>query len=129
MSSIYETEPQGLKEQQWFCNQVAHYQVDPEIWAPEGFLSTLTAVEDQMHRARGELNGPRIIDLDLLLFGNIEQCTGYLDLPHPRLEQRAFVLIPLLELSPDLILPSGLSAQDALSHLDYRQEGNKIWQD
>lgn len=129
VSSVYETEPQGLKDQPWFLNQVAHYGVDAEIWSPEGFLSTLLAVEDQMFRERNVPNGPRVIDLDLLLFGSVSQVNGFLDLPHPRMLERAFVLVPLLEIAPELELPDGTRAKDALARLRYRQEGMRIFQD
>lgn len=128
VSSVYETEPQGLKGQPWFFNQVAKYQVDPEIWAPEGFLSSLSAIENQMLRARGVTDGPRVIDLDLLLFGDKIQTTGYLDLPHPRMLERAFVLVPLAELEPNLVFPDGTTIKEALSAIEFRQEGTKIWQ-
>lgn len=129
MSSTYLTEPQGpVKDQPWFLNQVAWYEVDSEIWSPEGFLSALMAIEDQMHRERGVPGGPRIIDLDLLLFGDLEQTTGFLDLPHPRMLERAFVLVPLLEIAPDLRLPDGGPAAEALQRLEYRIEGNRISQ-
>lgn len=118
-----------MKDQPWFYNQVAHYGIDAEIWAPEGFLSTLTAVEDQMYRERGVENGPRVIDLDMLLFSDLQQETGFLDLPHPRLKERAFMLVPLLELAPELVLPCGTSVKDALAAIDYRQEEFTIWQD
>jgi 2-amino-4-hydroxy-6-hydroxymethyldihydropteridine diphosphokinase len=129
MSSTYVTEPQGpVTDQPWFLNQVAWYKVDKEIWSPEGFLSALLAIEDQMARERGEPGGPRIIDLDLLLFGELEQTTGFLDVPHPRMLERAFVLVPLLEIAPDLVLPDGTSAKEVLAKLDYKIEDGRISQ-
>lgn len=129
MSGIYRTEPQGLKEQPWFVNQVACYAVDPEIWSPEGFMSSLLAIEDQMARERGEINGPRIIDLDLLIWGDLVCTTGFLDLPHPRMRDRAFVLVPLLEIAPNFVFPdTKQSAKDALAALDYRIDEDMIWQ-
>ncbi len=103
--------------------------MDPEIWAPEGFLSTLLAIEGQMGRHRtGQPGEPRIIDIDLLLFGNLVMSTGFLTLPHPRLKQRAFALVPLAELAPDLVLPDGTTVKSALAALDYRVDGNRILQ-
>lgn len=129
MSSTYLTEPQGpVKDQPLFLNQVAWYKVDKEIWSPEGFLSALLAIEDQMARERGEQGGPRIIDLDLLLFGDLVQTTGFLDVPHPRMLERAFVLVPLLEIAPDLILPDGSSARSALEKIEYSFEDGRITQ-
>lgn len=129
MSSTYLTQPQGpVQDQPWFLNQVAWYKVDHEIWSPEGLLSTLLAIEDQMHRERGEPGGPRLIDLDMLLFGDLVQQTGFLDLPHPRMLERAFVLVPLLELVPDLVLPDGTRAKNALESLEYQLKDGKITQ-
>ncbi len=105
--------------------------MDPEIWAPEGLLSTLLAIEAQMGRDRTaeKPQGPRIIDLDLLLFGDLVADSGFLTVPHPRLAQRAFMLVPLRELAPDLVLPGGNSVAAALAALNFRVEGDRIWQD
>lgn len=130
-SDVYVTEPQGeVKDQPWFHNQVVRYDVDPEIWSPEGFLSTLQAIEAQVGRDRGAETpgGPRVLDMDLLLFGDVEQATGYLDLPHPRMLERAFVLVPLRQIAPDLVLPGGKTPAQALADLDYHLEGNRIRQ-
>lgn len=129
-SSLYLTEPQGRPDQPWFTNQVVELAVDPEIWAAEGLLSTLLAIEAQMGRDRmaEEKNGPRIIDLDLLLFGDMTCASEFLTLPHPRLLERAFVLVPLRELAPGLILPGGQSVSQVLDTLDYRVEDRRIWQ-
>lgn len=129
-SETYETEPQGLKDQPWFSNQVVRFAVDPELWSAEGFLSTLQAVEGQMDRVRGIKNGPRTIDLDIVLFGDRVIDSGdYLTVPHPRATERAFVLHPLAEIDPGLVFPDGTSVADALKQIDYRIEGNKIYQD
>ncbi|WP_092161456.1 2-amino-4-hydroxy-6-hydroxymethyldihydropteridine diphosphokinase [Maridesulfovibrio ferrireducens] len=129
-SEIYMTEPQGLKEQAWFANQIVRFAVDPELWAPHGFLSTLQAVEGQMQRVKDQVNGPRIIDLDLILFGD-ETVEGgdYLTVPHSRAKERAFVLYPLAELDSELVFPDGSKIADILSKIDYRIEGKKIYQD
>lgn len=129
VSEIYSTEPQGDKNQPWFMNQVAHFLVDPVIWSPEGFLSVLLAIEGQMGRLRTTTPGPRNIDLDLLLFGDVVMTTDMLTLPHPRMLKRAFVLVPLLELAPDLAMPDKTRVDQALKTLNYRQEGTTIWQD
>jgi 2-amino-4-hydroxy-6-hydroxymethyldihydropteridine pyrophosphokinase len=73
--------------------------------------------------------GPRLIDLDLLLFGNARMNTERLVLPHPRMLDRAFVLAPLAEIAPDLLLPSGLTVREALSCLGYSIRGRRIYQD
>jgi 2-amino-4-hydroxy-6-hydroxymethyldihydropteridine diphosphokinase len=105
--------------------------VDPEIWAPEGLLSTFLAIEAQMGRDRTTETpqGPRVIDLDLLLFGDLVTDNGFLTVPHPRLRERAFMLVPLQEIAPGLILPGGGTPADALKSLKYRVDGNRIWQD
>lgn len=128
MSEVYETEPQDLRDQPWFANQMARLVVDPEIWAPEGVLSSLMAVEAQLGRTRGKPGGPRVIDIDLLLFGDRTMRSEYLTLPHPRMLERAFVLVPLLELAPDLVLPDGTPLAEALGRVRHRVEGRKIWQ-
>ncbi|WP_084154157.1 2-amino-4-hydroxy-6-hydroxymethyldihydropteridine diphosphokinase [Maridesulfovibrio frigidus] len=128
-SEIYMTEPQGLKDQAWFANQVVRFAVDPELWSPHGFLSTLQAVEGQMQRVKKQINGPRIIDLDLILFGDeVIESGEYLTVPHSRAKDRAFVLHPLAELESELSFPDGTKVSEALDKIDYRIEGKKIYQ-
>ncbi|XVK07219.1 2-amino-4-hydroxy-6-hydroxymethyldihydropteridine diphosphokinase [Maridesulfovibrio sp. FT414] len=129
-SETYETEPQGLKDQPWFSNQIVRFAVDPELWSAEGFLSTLQAVEGQMDRVRGEVNGPRTIDLDIVLFGDRVINSGeYLTVPHPRALDRAFVLHPLAEIDPELVFPDGTTVVEALNRITYRIDGKRIYQD
>ena len=126
-SSIYLTEPQGLKNQPWFANQILKVEVtDLEAIT---FLKKLLKIEILMGRQRGIRWGPRIIDLDLLLFGNEIINTEDLVLPHPRMTYRAFVLIPILEISPYLKLPTGERLSSFLKKLKYSINGNKIWQE
>ena len=73
--------------------------------------------------------GPRLIDLDLLLFGNARMNTERLVLPHPRMLDRAFVLASLAEVAPDLMLPSGFTVREALFRLRYSIRGRRIYQD
>ncbi len=127
MSEYYETEPQDKTDQPWFLNQVVELEVDPEIWSPEGLLSAFQAIEAQMGRQRTEPKGPRPIDIDMLLWEGLEQQTGYLDLPHPGMLQRAFVLVPLKEIAPDLKI-GGKKLDQLLAKIDYKIEGKKIWQ-
>ena len=129
VSEIYHTEPQGRKDQPWFLNQVAHFLVDPVIWSPEGILSVMLAIEGQMGRMRTKPQGPRPIDLDLLLFGDLVMESDMLTLPHPRMLERAFVLVPLLEIAPDLVMPDGTRIDQALKALNYTVEGTTIKQD
>jgi len=128
-SHVYTTEPQGFKEQPWFSNCVLRYKASSDIWAPEGLLSTLQAVETQMGRVRGEVaGGPRNIDLDLLMFGDAEMHSEYLTLPHPRMLERAFVLVPLREIAPGLKFRDGRTIDQALSSLSYTLDGRNISQ-
>lgn len=126
-SKIYFTEPQGVKDQSWFANQVLRVFVDT-VTDPEGLLKELLRIEDSMGRVRAERFGPRIMDLDLLLFGNMEVETRDLVLPHPRMHQRAFILVPLMDIDPDLTLPGGQRLQSCLANLDYKVSGDMIWQ-
>jgi 2-amino-4-hydroxy-6-hydroxymethyldihydropteridine diphosphokinase len=104
LSQIYETEPVDTFPQPLFLNMVAELQVDSAT-TPEKLMSTLLHVEQQLGRTREVANGPRTIDLDLLFFGNETRATDALRLPHPRLHQRRFVLVPLAELAPALEHP------------------------
>jgi 2-amino-4-hydroxy-6-hydroxymethyldihydropteridine diphosphokinase len=99
LSSVYESEPVGYTDQPAFCNMVArvHTSLDPHE-----LLRTLIAIEEAMGRQRTFRNAPRIIDLDILLYGDVVMHESGLDLPHPRMTERAFVLMPLVELEPEL---------------------------
>lgn len=105
-SSIYETEPVGFKDQQWFLNQVIGVQpvLTPPIRA-DLLLSKMLQIEQEMGRERTIVNGPRVIDLDLLLFADevIERPT--IMVPHPRMHRRRFVLEPLCEIAPGVVHP------------------------
>jgi len=129
-SPVYKTEPQGaVKDQPWFANCVVRLKASSDIWAPEGLLSTLQAVEAQMGRIRGEVvGGPRIIDLDLLMFGDVEMDGEYLKLPHPRMLERAFVLIPLRDIAPNLVFKDGRTIDQVLAKLSYSLDGRAIGQ-
>lgn len=101
-SSLYRTAPVGLKQQPDFINAVA--EVETEL-APHALLSALLALEARFGRIRDRKNGPRTLDLDLLLYDGLTLNTPDLVLPHPRLHLRAFVLVPLTEIASDLALP------------------------
>jgi len=102
VSIVYETPPWGVLEQPRFLNQVIR---GTTVLAPLHLLNHLKAVEKQMGRVKSARFGPRIIDLDILLYG--ERVIEYkrLQVPHPRMLERAFVLVPLAQISPDLIVP------------------------
>ena len=116
VSHIYETPPWGVINQPAFLNQVIEAQTDIE---PEELLKSVKLVENVMGRVPSVRFGPRLIDIDILLYGCLEFNSSDLILPHPRMLERAFVLVPLAELAPDLTLPNGsLSIRELLDHLD-----------
>ena len=101
-SSIYETEPQDLREQPWFLNQVLEIETD----LPAGdLLATTQRIEAQMGRERTLSKGPRTIDIDILLYGDEVIQNAELEIPHPRMTARRFVLEPLSEIAPHLRHP------------------------
>jgi len=82
-----------------------------------------------MGRIRGEVTGgPRVIDLDLVLFGDVVMDSEYLTLPHPRMLERAFVLVPLRDIAPGLVLPDGRTVDQVLAGLSYSLDGRTISQ-
>jgi 2-amino-4-hydroxy-6-hydroxymethyldihydropteridine diphosphokinase len=103
ISSFYETEPVDLREQPWFLNCVV--EGETEVSALE-LLRALRAIETQMGSKKLVAKGPRLIDLDILLFGDETIDTPELQVPHPRMHLRKFVLVPLAEVAPNLKHPS-----------------------
>jgi 2-amino-4-hydroxy-6-hydroxymethyldihydropteridine diphosphokinase len=97
-SSIYETAPREVVDQPWFLNQVI--ECEAELF-PRQLLARLKKIERAMGRKRTFAKGPREIDLDILLFGDAVVKAPELEVPHPRLAERRFVLEPLAELAPD----------------------------
>ncbi len=126
-SSQYQTEPQEFKNQPWFTNQVVWMSAD-KYWTPEDLLSLLKKIETDLGRVPGPRYGPRLIDLDILLFGNLIHREKRLILPHPGLAKRAFILIPLLEISPELALPDGSNVKELLNNLDFTLQEYSIFQ-
>jgi 2-amino-4-hydroxy-6-hydroxymethyldihydropteridine diphosphokinase len=103
LSSVRETEPWGLVDQPRFLNAAA--ELETPLGARE-LLGRLLEIERRLGRVRGAQRwGPRTIDLDLLLYGSETIDEPGLTVPHPRLHERHFVLAPLLELAPDLVVP------------------------
>jgi 2-amino-4-hydroxy-6-hydroxymethyldihydropteridine diphosphokinase len=115
-SSVYETEPQGeVPDQPDFLN--ACLAVDTDL-GPDDLLDVCKAVEGELGRSPGgERHGPRPIDVDVLLLGDLEYRSERLTVPHPELRSRRFVVEPLLELDPRLALPDGTVLSDALPPL------------
>src|SRR5271166_3655305 len=102
VSSFYETEPMELADQPWFVNCAV---VLRTTLMPKLFLAKMLAIEEQMGRRRTRPKGPRTIDIDILLFGNSVINTPQLDVPHPAMHDRRFVLEPLAEIAPDVKHP------------------------
>lgn len=101
-SMLYETEPWGLADQEDFINQTII--VESNLSAEQLIIKT-KAIEEEIGREKTEKWGPRNIDIDILLYGNKKVEKKDLIIPHPKITERNFVLIPLMELLPDLILP------------------------
>jgi 2-amino-4-hydroxy-6-hydroxymethyldihydropteridine diphosphokinase len=115
ISSLYETEPIGYLEQPPFLNAVVA--LDTEL-APGELLSALLRIERDLGRKRSFPNAPRTLDLDLLLVDELVLDNPELTLPHPRLHERAFVLVPLAELAPEMVHPgSGQAVRELVRAL------------
>lgn len=130
VSRIYFTEPQGLRNQPWFHNQVLGLELE-ENWGAETFLKALLELETALGRVRGPdpafRFGPRKIDLDLLLFDNEVIHTADCEVPHPRLCERAFALVPLREIAPEVKI-YGSPLGHWLNLIRWEQKDNTIWQ-
>ncbi len=114
VSSFHTTEPVGYVDQPQFVNAAALLETS---LAPLDLLHGLLAIERAMGRDRGAVpaKGPRVIDLDLLLYGDVVMKDAELTLPHPAMQQRAFVLAPLAEIAPEMVHPGLSSTIGALS--------------
>lgn len=113
-SSLYKTAPVGYDHQPDFINAVA--KVETQL-PPVALLRQLLAVEAGFGRERPFPNAPRILDLDLLLYGDVRMQTPELTLPHPRMHERGFVLLPLAEIAPDLVLTDGQSVVELAKNI------------
>ena len=102
-SSLYSTEPVDLRTQSWFLNCVLEAETD---LMPRQLLRVLQEIERALGRKRLVRSGPRVMDIDLLLYGSSVVHTAELEVPHPRMAERRFVLVPLLELAPALRHPT-----------------------
>lgn len=112
-SSFYETEPVGYDDQPWFYNIVVEGETDLE---PAELLRFTQSIEQGMKRVKTIRNGPRNIDVDILIYDEIRVKTDTLEIPHPRMRQRAFVMVPLSEIEPDLVI-YGTPLRDILQQL------------
>ena len=125
LSSIYETEAVSEVEQAPYLNMVV--EVGNPLPAPEQVMARLLRIEFLLGRTRDLKDGPRTIDLDLLMYGDVERHTEFLRLPHPRLHERRFVLEPLVEIAPQLLHPTlKCSAAELLENLR-DDSGVKRW--
>ena len=114
-SPFYQTTPFGVVGQPMYCNAVVLLETH---LSPEKILSYTQAIEHHQKRVRNKRWGSRTLDIDVLLYGTRCITTPNLSLPHPRLHERAFVLIPLLNLWPDAALPNGTSLKTCLQKLN-----------
>ena len=120
-SSVYDTEPVGDAKQSRFLNMVCRVTTS---LAPATLLTVLKGIESKMGRLPGPPNSPRPIDIDILLYGDQVIETHELKIPHPRLAERAFVLVPLVEIAPDLVHPVlKQSAKDLLRLVQGNTQG------
>ena len=116
ISTIYETEPEYVKNQPKFLNCAVEMST---LLSPHGLLGRLKKIEKKLGRTEGELWGPRVIDLDILLYGSLIADQPWLQIPHPRFEERIFVLLPMAEIAPDLRHPvSGKTMKELLRELE-----------
>ncbi len=128
VSSLYDTEPVGNIEQPRFLNLVC--QINTRL-SPEELLTLAKGIELKMGRTPGKRNAPRIIDIDILLYGDSVVETEELEIPHPRIAERAFVLFPLAEIAPGAVHPvNGKTAKEMLNEVTetqgvFKWENNK----
>jgi len=122
-SNVYETAPRDMLEQPWFLNQVVEVETTRSA---RSLLDLLLSIEKEMGRWRATLKGPRLIDLDLLIYGEEVIKEPGLEVPHPRISERRFVLEPLAELAPDLQVPSEIKIRRTVRELLEEVRGQAV---
>ena len=113
-SSFFTSTPVGYTAQPDFINAVV--EISTRL-SPDGLLEALLAIESALGRERHFINGPRTIDLDLILYGERTVKSAELEIPHPRMAERAFVLVPLVEIAPEILIPGQGRAADLLPNV------------
>jgi 2-amino-4-hydroxy-6-hydroxymethyldihydropteridine diphosphokinase len=129
-SSVFETEPWGYADQPWFLNQVLEAETE---FSPEELLQYLKKLERDLGRTPSFHYGPRLIDIDVLFYDDLVLETPQLEIPHPQVAERSFVLVPLADLAPDLCHPVlGVTMHELLEKVGSRgvffyadSEGNR----
>jgi 2-amino-4-hydroxy-6-hydroxymethyldihydropteridine diphosphokinase len=111
VSSLYHTAPLGYTDQAWFLNAVVQLHTSLH---PHALLAITQATERRLGRVATFRWGPRVIDIDILLYEALQLRTPYLSIPHVALQERAFVLVPLAEIAPHVVLPSGRTVRELL---------------
>ena len=123
VSSLYETAPVGFTAQDAFLNAVARVRT---TLRPESLLAIVQAVESRLGREPAVRWGPRVIDVDILLYDRLQLHKPSLVIPHPAMSERLFVLIPLSELEPDLRLPSGAAVRHYIAALPDQDDVTRL---
>ena len=124
VSRFYKTEPQNFKDQDWFVNAALKIKTDLE---PEDLLSSIKNIEKDLDKdGKPYRFGPRIIDLDIIYYGNLVLKTDHLEIPHPRMHERCFVLIPMCDIGANEIHPVLKKRSDELLNKIEKEENQKV---
>ncbi|WP_066634349.1 2-amino-4-hydroxy-6-hydroxymethyldihydropteridine diphosphokinase [Desulfolucanica intricata] len=123
VAPFYKTAPVGYLDQDWFLNSVIECKTEIP---PRELLYALLDIENKMGRVRTIRWGPRVVDLDLLIYENERINEPDLIVPHPRMTERAFVIVPLADLAPDLKMPGGQTATSLAEQLKKEQQIEEV---